>query len=434
MVGIIAANTPNYKFALVRFDAVGWQAVEHSNWKLVDSLLSLVIGLPSVTGIWENSFSYTIGDRTVDETAGQVYRCLVAHTSPSTGTFDDARTANPTYWQALTVTPVFTDDWSTGVGYSVADIVVVDTYKYYYCAAAHTAGVFATDLAANRWTLIWDASISVDAAESAADTATAAASTASSAASSATTSASTATTQADIATTAASTATTQASNASTSADTATSAASAAATDASDADTARIAAEAAASAADASAAAAAISAAAADASADAAAAMFADTLTEEEADALYAAIAHVGAGGTAHANATTSVAGFLSAADKTKLDALPITKIYTSAQQTYTIGGTLTLAHGLSGVPKLAFVVMRCVTAELGYSVNDEFFWTGQSADGDGSAGRSNPPLIVRDATNIVIRYSPQFRLPGKASNDLGNATAANWRAIFVAVA
>jgi hypothetical protein len=36
----------------------------------------------------------------------------------------------------------------------------------------------------------------------------------------------------------------------------------------------------------------------------------------------AAQSHVGSGGTAHANATTSVAGFLSAADKTKLDSLP----------------------------------------------------------------------------------------------------------------
>ena len=40
------------------------------------------------------------------------------------------------------------------------------------------------------------------------------------------------------------------------------------------------------------------------------------------DARYAPIAHVGTGGTAHAVATTSVAGFLSAADKLKLDALP----------------------------------------------------------------------------------------------------------------
>lgn len=34
---------------------------------------------------------------------------------------------------------------------------------------------------------------------------------------------------------------------------------------------------------------------------------------------YAPIAHVGAGGTAHANATTSVAGFMSSSDKAKLD-------------------------------------------------------------------------------------------------------------------
>jgi hypothetical protein len=46
---------------------------------------------------------------------------------------------------------------------------------------------------------------------------------------------------------------------------------------------------------------------------------ADTWTKAEANALYAAIAHVGAGGAAHANATTSVAGFMSGADKTKLD-------------------------------------------------------------------------------------------------------------------
>jgi hypothetical protein len=123
-------------------------------------------------------------------------------------------------------------------------------------------------------------------------------------------------------------------------------------------------------------------------------------------------------------------------DDTRLNGVPFTKIYTSAQQTYTIGGTLTLAHGLGEVPKFAFVVMRCITAELNYSVNDEFFWTGH-ADGDGSGGRSNPPLIVRDGTNLVIRYAPTFfRLPNKNTNDIvgSTATAANWRAIFVAVA
>jgi microcystin-dependent protein len=48
---------------------------------------------------------------------------------------------------------------------------------------------------------------------------------------------------------------------------------------------------------------------------------ADTWTKAEANALYAAIGHVGAGGAAHAEATTSVAGFMSGTDKTKLDGL-----------------------------------------------------------------------------------------------------------------
>jgi hypothetical protein len=43
------------------------------------------------------------------------------------------------------------------------------------------------------------------------------------------------------------------------------------------------------------------------------------LTTTEGNSSYAPVAHVGSGGTAHASATGSVAGFMSAADKTKLD-------------------------------------------------------------------------------------------------------------------
>lgn len=39
------------------------------------------------------------------------------------------------------------------------------------------------------------------------------------------------------------------------------------------------------------------------------------LTQPEGDGLYTPIAHVGSGGASHANATSSVAGFMSAADK-----------------------------------------------------------------------------------------------------------------------
>lgn len=46
-----------------------------------------------------------------------------------------------------------------------------------------------------------------------------------------------------------------------------------------------------------------------------------SLTTHNHDSTYAPLSHVGAGGTAHAAATTSTAGFMSAADKTKLDGI-----------------------------------------------------------------------------------------------------------------
>lgn len=48
--------------------------------------------------------------------------------------------------------------------------------------------------------------------------------------------------------------------------------------------------------------------------------------EHDHDAEYAPLSHVGEGGSAHAGATTSVDGFMSAADKTRFDTLPWGKI------------------------------------------------------------------------------------------------------------
>lgn len=50
--------------------------------------------------------------------------------------------------------------WGTGRVYAVKDIVVESTGSY-VCAEAHTSGVFATDLAANKWVTIFDQAIYV---------------------------------------------------------------------------------------------------------------------------------------------------------------------------------------------------------------------------------------------------------------------------------
>ena len=48
---------------------------------------------------WAISTAYAIGDRALDTADNTRWKCLVAHTSPGTGTFAAARLAAPTQWK-----------------------------------------------------------------------------------------------------------------------------------------------------------------------------------------------------------------------------------------------------------------------------------------------------------------------------------------------
>ena len=76
---------------------------------------------------------------------------------------------------------------------------------------------------------------------------------------------------------------------------------------------------------------------------------ADTLDGSHATA-FAAASHVGAGGAAHAAATTSVDGFMSAADKTKLDGVASGA---TANQTITAGSGIDVTDGAGAAPTVA---------------------------------------------------------------------------------
>jgi hypothetical protein len=56
--------------------------------------------------VWTNGTVYGVNDRVPDSVTKQVYVCLVTHSSPSTGTFKQARTANPTYWSEFPGIPI----------------------------------------------------------------------------------------------------------------------------------------------------------------------------------------------------------------------------------------------------------------------------------------------------------------------------------------
>ncbi len=83
------------------------------------------------------------------------------------------------------------------------------------------------------------------------------------------------------------------------------------------------------------------------------------LTVAEGNAAYVPLSHVGSGGTQHANATTSVAGFMSSADKTKLNAIGGARVVKA--------GVITAAS-FTGSPKKATLTFGAAFASTNYSI------------------------------------------------------------------
>jgi hypothetical protein len=83
------------------------------------------------------------------------------------------------------------------------------------------------------------------------------------------------------------------------------------------------------------------------------------LTSAEGNAAYTPLSHVGSNGAQHSGATTSVAGFMSAADKTKLDGISGTRIIKS--------GVISAASFL-GAPRKATVTFSAAFPNTNYSI------------------------------------------------------------------
>lgn len=104
--------------------------------------------------------------------------------------------------------------------------------------------------------------------------------------------------------------------------------------------------------------------------------------------------------------------------------------YTSADQTIVTGGLVTVAHGLGLVPKIWQAVIRCKTAEFGYSVGDEVFASFQGGDGI-SLG-----VASVNSTNFYFTcYQSGIRLVNKSGvgATVNTATNANWALVFRAI-
>ena len=95
---------------------------------------------------WATSTAYAFGQRITN--GGVWYRCIVAHTS---GTF--ATDLSNGKWTTTNTAAEASDFmlWVTGQAYTVGQKITQGTTRY-MCAIAHTAGTFATDLVAGKWT------------------------------------------------------------------------------------------------------------------------------------------------------------------------------------------------------------------------------------------------------------------------------------------
>lgn len=107
--------------------------------------------------------------------------------------------------------------------------------------------------------------------------------------------------------------------------------------------------------------------------------------------------------------------------------------FTSGDQAITLGGLITVAHGLPAKPDAIHVYLRCATADLNWSVGDE----AQMPNGaDGGSGAGNTVQgVYADATNIYMRVSSSAPILGnKTTGAYSSITPANWRIKFYAYA
>lgn len=110
-----------------------------------------------------------------------------------------------------------------------------------------------------------------------------------------------------------------------------------------------------------------------------------------------------------------------------------TASFTSAGQTITASGSLTLAHGLAANPKLVTSILKCTSADNNFSVNDELVMPVlQSAPGAACGA-----VVTYDATNLYIRFGSTgstYQALDKTTGGQVGLTNAKWNVIFKAFA
>lgn len=147
MTGTIKRTTANYNLRIPIFDAPGWGRELERNFDIVDAVVFAFSGF-GVSGVWTNGTHFAKNDRLVDPTDSSIWLCLVEHTSAATGTFEEDRIANPTYWRAVSNLVQALGQWQSGYDYRTNDYIY-DEHRYGVVLHNFTSGASYDDDVAN---------------------------------------------------------------------------------------------------------------------------------------------------------------------------------------------------------------------------------------------------------------------------------------------
>ena len=107
-------------------------------------------------------------------------------------------------------------------------------------------------------------------------------------------------------------------------------------------------------------------------------------------------------------------------------------VFESEPQTITVGGALTIPHGLGGAPIMVQPSIECVSADLNYSVGDRVVISMNMT----STVTNRYMSVYWDATNIKVKYSAAATPFVISSPTTGNGVAitlASWRFYVTAI-
>ena len=131
-------TTTNFSLNLTDFDKIPWGEEEHNNWHILDAVMARFITVSNIKGAWENALAVVVGDRYIDTDADTIYEVLIAHTTPSAGTFAAARAAASTQWQNISVDVTAKGTYAQNTAYNPNDFVI-DGDRYGVVQSTYTS-------------------------------------------------------------------------------------------------------------------------------------------------------------------------------------------------------------------------------------------------------------------------------------------------------